>query len=164
MGVLALAVAFLLPIKSAKAQNPADTLKSFGSLGTWSIECTPGPTGKVDRAIYRTLSPGNPQLENIIHEPAKTPGGREGLSVAEEGEIKAAVEIGDDKITIVLASIMRATKQNGRWVNIPLLPITQQTIQKIGNKIQVLDWHTINGGGTYVKDGFEYSFGGEIFG
>jgi hypothetical protein len=63
-----------------------------------------------------------------------------------------------------LAPIRRATKQNGVWVNLPLGPLVEQTIQKIGDKIQLLDRHAINGGGKYIKGGFEYSFGGKISG
>jgi hypothetical protein len=157
---LTLAIAFLSSIKLAEAANAADVLNEFGLLGTWSADCAPGPTETDDRTIYKSFSLGNPRVAHVTHDPAHKPGGHEGVSNAEEEEIRAAVEIDADKIAIVLAPMMRATKENGVWVSLPLGPIVEQTIQKIGDKIQLIDWHAIDGRGIYVKGGFQYSFGG----
>lgn len=159
---LALAVAFLSSIKLAEAENSADVLNEFGLLGTWSADCAPGPTETDDRVIYKSSSFGNPRVAHVVHDPPRVPGGHEGVSSAEEDEIRAAIEIDSDKIAIIIINLMRSSKDNGVWVSHPLgrQLIVEQTIQKTGDKIQLIDWHAIDGGGTFVKGGFVYAFGG----
>lgn len=156
--VWALAIALLSSIKLAEAENAADVLNEFGLLGTWSANCAPGPTETEDRTIYKISSLGNPMVAHALHQPPQhLPEARnEGIYVVEEGEIKTAAKIDDDKISIVLAPIRRAMKENGVMVSGPSGPIVEYMIQKLGKYIWIIQSHTLDGKLVYAKDGFKY--------
>ena len=97
-------IQFLLLATCANAQSVTDTLRDFGLLGTWAVECNQLPSPGNEHAIFALTSIGTVQLRNDF-----------GIEYDEMiYRIVAANQVGADKLALrqVLVSDSRIVLDN----------------------------------------------------
>jgi hypothetical protein len=149
-----LLLACLLAGQAAGGESPAEAMKAFGLLGSWSLNCSIPMTacdkkGCGTRYIYEVWPSGQPRSRNVT---GSTALGR-GTSV--EAEIQAATRIADDKIKII------STQLQPYGMTMPTLPWLRQpgerwevVLIKSGNKYRALSARREDGGKIAAEDGF----------
>ena len=146
-----LLAACLFAGQAAAADSAIDTMKAFGLIGTWSVDCAKpmtacGKTGCGSRNIYEVAPSG--QIMSRFVMGLATPGQTRTIEL----EIHGAIKIADDKIKLI--SIQRqsygptlvTSRQPGeRWETVLL---------KSGDKFRTLTAQREDGQKITIQDGF----------
>jgi hypothetical protein len=149
-----LLLACLLAGQAAGEESPAEAMKAFGLLGSWSLNCSIPMTvcdkkGCGSRNIYEVWPSGQSRSRTVN---GSTVSGR-GTSF--EADIQSATRIADDKLKII------STQLQPQGMTMPTLPWLRQpgerwevVLIKSGNKYRTLSARREDGGKVAVEDGF----------
>lgn len=151
--IAGLLIADLATGPATAEESAAEIIRSFGLVGTWSVDCKLDPnqvcTGNVcgARITYVAPSSGPPTMRNVIGSffPNQV---RSAVST-----IYAATRIADDKIKIVLVqdppSLTRIV-----WLRQPGEP-WEYVLLKVGDKYRTVSAHREDGKKITAEEGFE---------
>jgi hypothetical protein len=142
-------VFWLTSIAGACAESASETMKGFGLIGAWAVDCV-----KPYRTTYSTALLGSPTIVSISAAGA--------LLEKNEYEVSSVMMITEDKIKI------DSTWTSGDFSNSPgdtfplplhkppLIQSPEMVIMKIGNKIQIFDLHSQDGKLIGIDGGHYY--------
>jgi hypothetical protein len=153
--VLGLIAACLITGQAIGEENAANAIRTFGLIGSWSIDCTKTPTqtcvpnvGCGARTIYEVSSTGSPTITNLVG--TLVPG----QSMSIETVVESAERIGDDGIRIVsvqqgvpgqFSKVTWIRQPGERW---------ETVLMKVGPKYRWLSHQRQDGTKIEAKDGF----------
>lgn len=136
-------LALCLIVGSALSESTAEAVRTFGLIGTWSIDCA--RDRDVIRTTFSATSFGAPKRTEVH---LATDGS---VMRTVEYEVRSAVRVTEDKIKLLSIAI---SSKNARGGTLPLPDSQEAVYEKSGNKIRVLDNRVPNGNVIYAQSGF----------
>jgi hypothetical protein len=146
-----LLLAGLLAGQSARADSTLDTMKAFGLIGTWSLDCakpmaTCDKTGCGSRNIYGASPSGQIVSQFVMGSAAP------GQTRTIQTEIQGAIKIADDKIKLI------STQQYPYGTPLPTSRLPgerwETVLIKSGDKLRTLTAQREDGQKITIEDGF----------
>lgn len=128
------------------AESAKDALEVFGLVGTWSADCSKDLTKEAgSRKIYDVPAVGAPGFSEIIRL-------NTGVTSKFKGEIQEATRITEDKIRLIYKG-SEITFSNGAKPGASEFDPVQTILEKVGQKVRVLDWRHADGSQTLIENG-----------